>query len=355
MTTQTIQDLVETNSGVWTMRGQLIDELPQEDHGPSLDDVATIRKAAANDVKKKEVTIVYNIDCAKSILSAAMLKRYTDSLDKKVAPGLLYTFVYKEVASFYINDVSDAYIWLHTPAIVEAVSPAVTRAFNKAEQIIVDDNYYPSRMNSYTECLKRYSSDMPTFRRYGALVRAFAALSQATTCLGDWDLGNIYQLDRRDARLEEFSSPLCTSIVLLKMFKMINDSVRYLGQPHYHDVTEDMDVAKNAPLITLVKEGNPLALAYHRAYSEIKAAIDSQVSQQQVRIHSKSLFKSDKVATVFSTRLTQGFWLAKRILDFTGRHYHNSRLTEYGTHKTTSLPAQAGEIALGTAATATHH
>ena len=304
----------------------------------------------ANEPKKPvSCMVVYSFDSISSIMAAGLLLGIVETHTNTSGQKLDVKFV--EVGALNIQKMPDEFIWLGVEPAEQCSDASIRTKFNRHEHIVInDDSLWQFPNTKFVQQLATFaqsnllqiktvtSNDQIAFSRepesalyYGMLLSAINALTKiypdtSFDSLAS-EIGVISGFQKRCAQFYDRQAPIHR---VLETYMIVNNLLVDLGQPGIRIPT---DISIEA-----------LSEHYKARYDLTAKQITNQATTRYVQL-TKQVFKdrapykgnTGVTVPVICTFLSQDFWLARRIINFSQKYYHNTRLVSYGKHQTTNL------------------
>jgi hypothetical protein len=255
------------------------------------------------------------------------------------------------VGALNIQKMPDEFIWLGVEPAEQCSDASIRTKFNRHEHIVInDDSLWQFPNTKFVQQLATFaqsnllqiktvtSNDQIAFSRepesalyYGMLLSAINALTKiypdtSFDSLAS-EIGVISGFQKRCAQFYDRQAPIHR---VLETYMIVNNLLVDLGQPGIRIPTDISIVA--------------LSEHYKARYDLTAKQITNQATTRYVQL-TKQVFKdrapykgnTGVTVPVICTFLSQDFWLARRIINFSQKYYHNTRLVSYGKHQTTNL------------------
>lgn len=296
---------------------------------------------------KKTLTVVYSFDSISSIVAAGLLKGITSTCDKS---GLL-DVKFVEVGALNVTKMSEYYIWLGVEPVSECAVKEIRSKFTKHSHIVINDdslwefpktkliNDIGQKAEEHNLAIKtitssdaiRYSRQPESSIYFGMLLSSVNALVHLFPALSYEDVASeIFTISKLQKRCAQFYDKTTPIHQVLQTYMFVNNMLVDLGQP--------------GTIIAPDIEIDQLSTLYKTRYDQVAKQITNQVVVRDVLL-TKQVWKdrapykgnSGVRVPVICTFLSHDFWLARRIIAFGQKFYHNTRLVSYGKHQTTNL------------------
>lgn len=294
----------------------------------------------------KTLTVVYSCDSISSIMTAGLLKGFIQGTAFQESVKFI------EVQGLHVTKMTDEYIWLGIQPTPECAIEELRPKFSTHPHIIITDDtlwQFPQTalMKSLAQLahdngltvktmtttdMLQYSSPPEAAIYFGLLLSSFNALLKVYPQIKPEQLLDevvpISSLQKRCAQFYDKQTPISE---IIHTYKLINNILITLGQPGDF-IPEEMDIDK-------------LSLHYKTRYDHIARQITNQATTREIKLtkyvyKDRAPFKSNTGVRmpVICTFLSSDFWLARRIISFSHKYYHNTRLVSFGRHQTTNVP-----------------
>ncbi len=290
---------------------------------------------------KKTMSVVYTTDSIGSIMAAAMIKR------KAQLSTEYYDFVFTEIADLQSFNMTDVYLWLGLPVILDAAIAQDRLEFQKKlHRSITDKTIHDSISSAILEEILEEKRELifpegievATFYEnelrdkvpngastilYGIILSGL--LNWLHLVGGDINESDVYEAHTAQVMTHEFYR---------KQTSM--DSILWI----YSRVMSDLKFLRGADEVT----DTPTVSDYLRHYKSVAAALGKKVNVGDVRLSENvhknkaplSQFHYKSVEVLYSI-IDQDFWMARRIITFSHPFFHNTRLAHHGKHHCTNL------------------
>lgn len=285
--------------------------------------------------------IVYNKDSLASIVSAAVARVLLTEIGQLVTT--------QEIGSFQDDTDPEFYFWIGVPVTETIVSADRLVAFRRSNHFVFDDETDYIHDSPYAKWRRENSGDVTSVRLYNSHQKATQSVSLNKDLIGQATCvaSAISQLG---GDITQSSTIELIPFLDYLVWMFYQPETDFDGLIQCRHVQGSCQAFLEGKLDTLELQElihRPISdedeTQYLHHYRQVGRKLSARWSVQKLKVRKPGHSQlTGQEVTVYTTRLANDFWIARRIIQMSVKHgdmfYHNVRPTLYGVHITTNIP-----------------